>query len=78
VTDAKGAWRLVRRKYLFAMGIVTLGIVVALAEIRAGMRSAYASYIYLLVIVVGIMQPAQRSRRSIRRDAQKAVSGSRE
>ena len=78
VTDAEGAWRLVRRKFLFAMAIVALGIVVALLEIRAGLRSAYASYIYLLVIVVGIMQPAQRSRRSIRREAKKALSANRE
>ncbi len=84
VSDPVGAWRLVRRKYLMAMAIVVVGMVLALAEIALGFTSAYASYFYLLVIAVGIMQPAQRSPRAERREqqrqalAQAAVSASRE
>jgi uncharacterized membrane protein len=78
VTDAHGAWKLVRRRFLFGAAILVLGIVLALAEIAAGFRSAYASYVYLLVIVVGIMQPAGRRRRGTHRPADKPVSASRE
>lgn len=73
VPDPVDAWRLVRRKFLSAMAVIVVGMVLALIEIALGFTSAYASYVYLLVIAVGIMQPAQRSpraaRRALRREA---------
>jgi uncharacterized membrane protein len=84
VSDPVGAWRLVRRKFLFAMLVIVAGMILALVEIEAGLTNAYASYVYLLVIAVGIMHPVQRPPRAARRAERKAqraagdVSASRE
>jgi uncharacterized membrane protein len=73
VSDPVGAWRQVRRKFLFAMLVIVAGMFLALVEIEAGWTNAYASYVCLLVIAVGIMHPAQRSPRAARRAERKAV-----
>jgi uncharacterized membrane protein len=76
VTDAQGAWLVVRRKFLIAITIVVLGLALALLEIRAGWNSGFASYTYLLLIVVGVAHPAAKQRRP--RANSKVVSASRE
>ncbi|MEP7061194.1 MAG: TMEM175 family protein [Betaproteobacteria bacterium] len=75
VTDAVGAWRAVRRKFAIAIGVVTIGLVLAMLEIRAGWNSGFASYTYLLLIVVGVVHPAVTS---TRRPRKAMVSASRE
>jgi uncharacterized membrane protein len=77
VTDPAGAWRTVRRKFAIAMGVVVLGLALAMLEIRVGMSSGLASYTYLLLILVGIMHPAVRQRRH-RAATKPRVSASRE
>jgi uncharacterized membrane protein len=62
VTDAAGAWKVVRRKFTNAIGVVTLGLLLVLVEWRLGLKSGYSSYTYLLLVVAGIMQPAVRRR----------------
>ena len=63
VTDAAGAWRVVRNKFVVAAAVVILGLVLAMLEIRAGWNSGFASYTYLLLVVVGIVHPAVQPRR---------------
>jgi TMEM175 potassium channel family protein len=75
VTDAVGAWRAVRNKFAIAMVVVVFGLLLAMLEIRAGWSSGFASYTYLLLIVVGIVHPAVSARRSPRKSR---VSASRE
>lgn len=70
VTDAAGAWRVVRNKFLVAIAVVILGLALAMLEIRAGWNSGFASYTYLLLVVVGIVHPAVQPRR--RRDKPRA------
>ena len=59
VTDGQALWHYVRRRYLFAAGIIVTGIVAALAEIRLGLTVGYASYFYLLLIGGGIVRPGK-------------------
>ena len=64
VPDPVDAWRLVRRKFLSAMAVIVVGMVLALIEIALGFTSAYASYVYLLVIAVGgLVYPLRAHRR---------------
>ncbi len=78
VTDAEGAWRLVRRKLVIAMAVVVAGMILSIVEIRAGFNAGFASYTYLLLVVVGVVHPAvPRTRRAAPKDAPR-VSASRE
>ncbi len=64
--DAQSAldtWHLARRRFVLAYAIVWLGMLLALLEIRLGWRSAYASYVYLLLLAAGILHPALPKRR---------------
>jgi len=72
VTDAEGAWRLVRRKLFVAMCVVLVGMVLAIVEIRAGFNAGFASYTYLLLVVVGVVHPAVPRARARARNKQPA------
>ena len=75
VTNPAGAWRLVRRKFSIAIGVVMVGLTLAMVEIHFGWDSGFASYTYLLLIVVGVVHPAVSGRRTSRNPA---VNASRE
>jgi uncharacterized membrane protein len=62
VTDPRAVWKNVRLHYLTAIGVVVLGIALAVLEIRMGMSQGMASYTYLLLIVAGVMRPAHATR----------------
>ena len=55
--DPAGTWRLMRRRYTLAMGVVVAGIVIALFEITLRENPNFAPYIYLLLIGIGVMRP---------------------
>jgi len=57
VLDPAALWRFVRMRYAVAIGIVVAGVLIALVEIRLGVSEGKASYIYLLMIGVGIAKP---------------------
>ncbi|MEO8847150.1 MAG: TMEM175 family protein [Casimicrobiaceae bacterium] len=80
VTDAEGAWRLVRRKLLIAMAVVLVGMALAILEIHQGFNAGFASYTYLLLVVVGVVHPSMPGRRGYdkSRIQASAVSASRE
>jgi uncharacterized membrane protein len=56
VLDAAATWRLVRRRYLIAIGVVIAGIIVALVELELGVQSSFATYVYLLLIFAGLLR----------------------
>lgn len=56
VVDGAALWDFMRRRFLFAGGVILLAIVAALVEIEVGTKVGYASYVYLLLIVVGIVR----------------------
>lgn len=58
VTDKAAAWTIVRGRFVTAIAVVAVGLVLAVAEIRLGYKSGFASYTYLLLIAVGIVHPA--------------------
>lgn len=60
--DPAGAWALVRRRYLVAMGVVLAGIAVALVEIALSPSKGLAPWFYLLLIAAGIVRPPLRRR----------------
>ncbi|MEO6929295.1 MAG: TMEM175 family protein [Casimicrobiaceae bacterium] len=80
VTDAEAAWRLVRHKLLIAMAVVLVGMALAILEIRQGFKAGFASYTYLLLVVVGVVHPAMPGRRRFAKSRIQAtaVSASRE
>jgi len=57
VTDADALWKMMRRRFLVAAGVLVAGIVAALIEIRYATSVGYASYVYLLLIAVGLVSP---------------------
>ena len=57
VTDAEALWRFVRLRFALAIGIVVAGVMIALAEIRLGMTEGKASYVYLLMLGLGVAKP---------------------
>lgn len=59
VTDGVALWAFMRGRFLFAGGVIVLAIVAALVEIEVGTRVGYATYAYLLLIVVGVVRPRQ-------------------
>ncbi len=52
-----------RRRSMFAMGVVVPGIVTALAEIAVGVSAGLAPWLYLLLIGAGIVRPPIRHAR---------------
>jgi uncharacterized membrane protein len=56
VLDAPGVWQLMRRKFLFAATVIVAGVACALLEIAFAARVDYASYVYLLLIVAGLVR----------------------
>lgn len=57
VTDGAALWTFMRSRFLFAGGVIVLAIAAALVEIEIGSRVGYATYVYLLLIVAGIVHP---------------------
>jgi uncharacterized membrane protein len=55
-----GTWRLVRRRYALAIGVVVAGIAAALVEIMIGASVGLAPWVYLLLIGAGIVRPPLR------------------
>jgi uncharacterized membrane protein len=51
-----GTWRLVRRRYVLAMGVVIAGIVAAFVEIIVGASEGLAPWMYLLLIFLGVVR----------------------
>jgi uncharacterized membrane protein len=60
VTDARALWVYMRKRYLIAAGVIMVGIIGALIEIEVDTKVGYASYVYLLLIGVGIFRPGKR------------------
>jgi uncharacterized membrane protein len=56
VLDAGAVWHFVRGRYLFGIGVVVAGIVVALAELELGIQSSYATYVYLFLLGAGLVR----------------------
>jgi len=57
VTDARALWQTLRRRFTVAALIILAGIVAALIEIEFAEQVGYASYVYLLLIGVGLIRP---------------------
>ena len=57
VTDGAALWAFMRGRFVFAGGVILLAIFAALAEIEVGTRVGFASYVYLLLIVAGVVRP---------------------
>ena len=57
VTDRQALWRYVRLRLVLATGIVLGAIAIALLEIRLGLSEGRASYVYLLLLAVGVARP---------------------
>ncbi|MFO1316396.1 MAG: TMEM175 family protein [Burkholderiales bacterium] len=57
VVDGAALWAFMRSRFLFAGGVIVLAIVAALVEIEFGTKVGYATYVYLLLIVVGVARP---------------------
>ena len=57
VTDSQTLWRYVRLRLVLATGIVLGAIAIALLEIRLGVTEGRASYVYLLLLAVGVARP---------------------
>lgn len=57
VSDPVALWQFVRRRFALAIGIVLAGIATALAEIRLGVTTGMASYVYLLLLAAGVARP---------------------
>jgi uncharacterized membrane protein len=56
VLDAPGVWQTMRKRFLFAAAVIVAGIACALLEIALAARVDYASYVYLLLIVAGLVR----------------------
>lgn len=57
VTDPEALWRFVRRRFVFAIGVVVVAVVAALVEIRLAVSEGRASYVYLLLLGAGVTRP---------------------
>jgi uncharacterized membrane protein len=57
VDDPRAAWLHVRSRYAFGLAVVLLAIVVALAEIAAGLSEGLAPWLYLLLLGLGTLRP---------------------
>lgn len=57
VPDPAAVWRFVRARFAMALGAVVLGIIAALVEIRLGVSEGIATYVYLLLLAVGVARP---------------------
>ena len=57
VSDPQALWFYVRRRFALAIGIVLSGMVAALVEIRLGLTTGMASYVYLLLLAAGVARP---------------------
>jgi uncharacterized membrane protein len=57
VTDARALWRTLRQRFMAAALIILAGIAAALIEIEFDEHVGYASYVYLLLIGVGLIRP---------------------
>lgn len=57
VQDPPATWRVVRRRYALAMGVVLAGIAIALVEIGLRENPNAAPYVYLLLIGAGMVRP---------------------
>ena len=55
--DPPATWRVVRRRYTLAMGVVLAGIAIALVEIALRDNPNAAPYVYLLLIAAGVIRP---------------------
>ena len=55
--DPRATWRLVRRRYALAIGVVLAGIAAALAEIEVSRSPGFAPWVYLLLIGAGVVRP---------------------
>ncbi len=67
VTDPAALWRLMRARFLFAGGVIVLAIVAALVEIEIGTQVGFASYVYLLLIVVGVVRQRHAASAAVHR-----------
>ena len=56
VLDAPGVWQLMRKRFLFAAAVIVAGVACALLEIAFAARVDFASYVYLLLIVAGLVR----------------------
>lgn len=57
VSDPASLWRSVRRRFALAIAVVLVAIAAALIEIRLGVTSGMASYVYLLLLAAGVARP---------------------
>jgi len=60
--DPLATWRIVRRRYALAMGVVLAGIVTALVEITLRENPNAAPWLYLLLIGAGVVRPPLSAR----------------
>ena len=57
VLDRAALWRFVRVRFGLALGVIVAGVLIALVEIRLGVTEGKASYVYLLMLGIGVMKP---------------------
>jgi len=57
LADPAATWRLVRRRYVLAMGIVLLGVAAALGEIALRSSADISPWVFLLLIAAGLARP---------------------
>ena len=77
VTEPTAMWQWVRKRFVFGLVVVTLGMGLAAAQAQLGMRTRYASYVYLLLLGAGVLQPKLQVERAIHA-VRRLVSASRE
>jgi uncharacterized membrane protein len=58
--DPALTWRVVRKRYEAAMGVVLLGVAAAFVEIAIGASTGLAAWVYLLLLGLGTMRPVPR------------------
>jgi len=66
VTEPEALWRAIRARFFVAAGVIVSGIAAALIEIRYATNVGYASYVYLLLIALGLVRP-KMTRPDVRR-----------
>jgi uncharacterized membrane protein len=67
VTEPLAMWHWVRERFLFGLAVVAIGMGLAVAQAQLGMHTRYASYVYLLLLGAGILDPKLRFARAVRR-----------
>ncbi|HVO90751.1 MAG TPA: TMEM175 family protein [Casimicrobiaceae bacterium] len=60
ITEPDAVWRMVRRRYGFAIAVVLCGIGAALFEIALGSSRGLSAWLYLLLLAAGVMRPPLR------------------